>query len=60
MAVSAAGLSTYSSAMKYLSNQPGGGCMPICKWQCETPECEQVCTPKCSPPRCEARCEMDT
>merc|ERR1740138_1166707 len=61
IAVGAAGMSNYSAAMEYLNNQPGdGGCLPVCKWQCQSPECQPVCNPVCSPPRCETFCGMDT
>jgi hypothetical protein len=34
-----------------------GGCVPLCKWACTSPICEEVCTPECAPPKCETRCE---
>eukprot|EP00746_Dinoflagellata_sp_MGD_P165639 gnl/MRDRNA2_/MRDRNA2_95030_c0_seq1.p1 gnl/MRDRNA2_/MRDRNA2_95030_c0~~gnl/MRDRNA2_/MRDRNA2_95030_c0_seq1.p1 ORF type:complete len:353 (+),score=70.94 gnl/MRDRNA2_/MRDRNA2_95030_c0_seq1:97-1155(+) len=61
IAHAAASFSNYSSAMSYLNNQPAEeGCMPICKWTCETPTCAQTCEPKCDAPKCESRCSMDT
>jgi len=35
-------------------------CMPLCKYSCTDPSCEQECTPNCLAPECQTRCpDMD-
>jgi len=35
-------------------------CHPMCRWQCDDPQCPAVCHPVCSRPQCEMRCEETT
>lgn len=67
LALHAAALNNATSAKLFLNQQAhqhnapaghksGDSCMPVCTWQCTSPQCNQVCEPSCEAPRCDTRC----
>jgi len=47
-----------SSSSSSSTGVPSPLCHPMCRWQCDDPDCPAVCKPTCRPPQCEVQCDQ--